>query len=223
MAKKIDQNWLLLGITLSAGLVFLVLWGFFLEEFIFVSLLGMEITKTSLERWEFIIFGVLLIGISLIAPIRKIKQSSKQLALTQNALDGEQTLSKVFFNVDNSIILVVDPTNQIMQINQRASELLGQSLIQVFQDDLSTSSLHVALAELYLEANAIDISRERVDAILKVFPANGYAKLVSAKVLVAQDNEQAGREALAEALEIWSDADADYTYSVESRSLMNRL
>jgi len=105
----------------------------------------------------------------------------------------------------------------------RASELLGQSLIQVFQDDLSTSSLHVALAELYLEANAIDNSRERLDAILKVFPANGYAKLVSAKVHIAQDNEKAGREALAEALEIWSDADADYTYSVESRSLMNRL
>ena len=105
----------------------------------------------------------------------------------------------------------------------RASELLGQSLIQVFRDSLSTSSLHVALAELYLEANAIDISRERVDAILKVFPANGYAKLVSAKVHLAQGNEKAGREALAEALEIWSDADADYTYSVESRSLMNRL
>ncbi len=105
----------------------------------------------------------------------------------------------------------------------RASELLGQSLIQIFQDNLSTSWLHVALAELYLEANAIDISRERLDAILKVFPANGYAKLVSAKVHVAQDNEKAGREALAEALEIWTDADADYIYSVESRSLMNRL
>jgi hypothetical protein len=29
--------------------------------------------------------------------------------------------------------------------------------------------------------------------------------------------------ALAEALEIWSDADADYIYSVESRSLINSL
>jgi tetratricopeptide (TPR) repeat protein len=105
----------------------------------------------------------------------------------------------------------------------RASELLGQSLIQVLQDNLSTSSLHITLAELYLEANAIDNSRERVDAILKVFPANGHAKLVSAKLHLAQDNEKAGREALAEALEIWSDADADYIYSVESRSLINSL
>ncbi len=105
----------------------------------------------------------------------------------------------------------------------RASELLGQSLIQVLQDNLGTSLLHVSLAELYLEANAIDSSRERVDAILKVFPANAYAKLVSAKIHLAQGNEKAGREALAEALEIWSDADADYIYSVESRSLINDL
>ena len=82
MGKKIDQNWLLFGITLGAGLGFLVLWGFWLESFIFVSLLEMEITKTSLERWEFVIFGVLLICVSLIAPIRRIIKSSEQLALT---------------------------------------------------------------------------------------------------------------------------------------------
>jgi tetratricopeptide (TPR) repeat protein len=105
----------------------------------------------------------------------------------------------------------------------RASELLGQSVIQVFHDNLSTSSLHVMLAELYLEARAIDESRDHLEALLKVFPANGHAKLVSAKVYVAQGNEEAGREALVEALEIWSDADADYIRGVESRSLMNRL
>ena len=105
----------------------------------------------------------------------------------------------------------------------RASELLGQSFIQVFRDNLSTSSLHVMLAELYLEARAIDESREHLEALLKVFPANGHAKLVSAKVYAAQGNEEAGREALVEALEIWSDADADYIHGVESRSLMDRL
>ena len=105
----------------------------------------------------------------------------------------------------------------------RASELLDQSFIQVFRDNLSMSSLHVMLAELYLEARAIDESRERLEALLKVFPANGHAKLVSAKVYAAQGNEEAGREALVEALEIWSDADADFIYGVESKSLMNRL
>jgi len=125
MGKKTDQNLLLFGITLSAGLGLLFLWVFWLESFIFVSLLGMEITKTTFERWEFIFFGLIIISASLIVPIRRIKQSSEQLDLTQNALEGEQTLSKVFFNVDNSIILVVDPSNQVMQVNQRATELLG--------------------------------------------------------------------------------------------------
>jgi len=105
----------------------------------------------------------------------------------------------------------------------RASELLGQSLIQVFQSNLSMSALHVVLAELYLEANAIDASRERLEEILKVFPANAYAMLVSAKVHLAQGNEEAGREALAEALDIWSDADTDYIYGIEAKSLMSRL
>ncbi len=105
----------------------------------------------------------------------------------------------------------------------RASELLGQSLIQVFQSNLNSSTIHVILAELYLEAKALDESRERLEGILKIFPANGYAKLVSAKVHAAQGNEEAGREALVEALEIWSDADADYIRGVESRSLLDRL
>jgi len=106
---------------------------------------------------------------------------------------------------------------------ERASNLLGQSIIQVIHDDLSTSSLQVELAELYLEAQAIDEARERVDGILKVFPASGQAKLLSAKVHAAEGNDEAAREALAEALEIWSDADADFIKSVESRSLMDSL
>jgi len=104
-----------------------------------------------------------------------------------------------------------------------ATELLGQSLIQVFQNNLGISTLHVNLAELYLEANAIDDARERLEEILRVFPANAYAKLVIAKVYLAQGNEEAGRKALAEALAIWSVADADYIFGVEARSLMSHL
>ena len=105
----------------------------------------------------------------------------------------------------------------------RASELLGQSFIQLFQDNLSASSLHVMLAELYLEAGEIDQARERLKELLKVFPANGHAKLVYAKVHAAAGNKEAGREALDAALEIWSDADAEFILSVESRSLINSL
>jgi predicted Zn-dependent protease len=105
----------------------------------------------------------------------------------------------------------------------RASGLLDQSLIQVFQNNLGMSSVHVTLADLYLKASAIDDARERIEGILKVFPANGHAKLVSARIYLAQGNEEAGREALVEALEIWSGADTDFIYGVEARSLMKGL
>ncbi|MGI9262346.1 MAG: tetratricopeptide repeat protein, partial [Woeseiaceae bacterium] len=106
---------------------------------------------------------------------------------------------------------------------ERSSELFGQSFIQMFQDNLSSSSLHVMLAELFLEANYLEESRVRLEEILKVFPANGHAKLVYAKVLMAQGEAEAGREALVEAREIWSDADADFIYNLESESLLSQL
>jgi tetratricopeptide (TPR) repeat protein len=102
----------------------------------------------------------------------------------------------------------------------RASELFGQSLLQVFQDNLSTSSMHVMLAELYLEANAIEESQNRLDEILKAFPASGYAKLVYAKLYLAQGNAEAARETLGELTKIWSDADTDYILAVEAKTLM---
>jgi len=105
----------------------------------------------------------------------------------------------------------------------RASELLGQSLIQVFQNDLNNSSLHVLIAELYLDADATEKSREYLQGVLKVFPANGHAKLVYAKVQMRLGDKEAARQLLAEALHIWADADANFVYAVESRSLMERL
>jgi len=105
----------------------------------------------------------------------------------------------------------------------RARDLLDQSLIQLFQSNLSLSALHVILAELYLEANALDDSHERLEEVLKVFPASAYAKLVSAKVHLAEGNEEAGRRALVEALDIWSDADTEYIFGIEARSLLSGL
>lgn len=106
---------------------------------------------------------------------------------------------------------------------ERASELFGQSFIHVYQDNLSTLSLHVMLAELYLEAQANDEARERVDEILKIFPASGHATLLSGKIHIAQGDIDAARESFNAALQIWSDADADFVYSVESRLLLISL
>ena len=71
----------------------------------------------------------------------------------------------------------------------RASELLGQSFIRNFQNNLSASLPLETLAELYLEAKAFDASEDRLEDILRVFPANGRAKLVYAKLRIAQGDE----------------------------------
>lgn len=121
-------------------------------------------------------------------------------------------------------VAIWDEEHEVAMLHlDRASELLGQSLLQVFQDNLSTSSMHVMLAELYLEASAIEEARNRLDEILKAFPASGYAKLVYAKLYLAQGNTEAAQETLGELTKIWSDADTDYVFAVEARTLMEGL
>ena len=105
----------------------------------------------------------------------------------------------------------------------RADELLGQSFIQVFRNNLGTSSHYVEHAELYLEANALDQARGSLDEIFKIFPASAHAKLLSAKVYMAEGDVEDGRQALLEAQEIWSEADADFVLSHESRLLLDSL
>lgn len=104
-----------------------------------------------------------------------------------------------------------------------AREMLSQSMLQIYQSNLSLWSVHVILADLYLQAGANDAARASLDEILKVFPAQGYAKLTYAKLHLAEGNTEAGRKELAEALEIWSDADADYIFLQEAQALMSGL
>ena len=103
----------------------------------------------------------------------------------------------------------------------RSSELLGQSIMKVFQDNLSSTSMHVALAELYLEADAPDVALERLEDILRLFPASAHAKLVLSKVHAARGNVDLSFEVLAEAQAIWSAADDDYILGLEAKRLMD--
>jgi len=117
---------------------------------------------------------------------------------------------------DQEFALAVDHTD-------RAGELLGHSLIQVLQSNLSTSAIHVKVAELYLDAAAFDKSQEKLEEILQVFPSHAYAKLMSARVQLALGDEVAARELLTEALAVWSEADADYIYLLEATTLLENL
>ncbi|MDH5763125.1 MAG: PAS domain S-box protein [Nitrospinota bacterium] len=115
----------LAGLTLLLTFGLLVLWEFWLESFILVNYLDLEVNKNSLDRWAFVVACLSIVCFSLILPFKSMKKITDENDSLETALKGEQILSKVFFNVDNSIILVIDTSNRIMQINQKTSHLLG--------------------------------------------------------------------------------------------------
>ncbi len=115
----------LAGLTLLLSLGFLVLWEFWLETIILVDYLEIEVHKNDLDRWAFIVSCLSIVCLSLVLPFQSMKNAVDEMKSMETALHGEQTLSKVFFTVDNSIILVIDTANSIMQINDKTASLLG--------------------------------------------------------------------------------------------------
>jgi len=112
-------------LTLLLSVGFLVVWEFWLETIILVDYLEMEVHKNDLDRWTFIVSCLSIVSLSLVLPFQSMKSAVDELKSMETALHGEQTLSKVFFTVDNSIILVIDTSNNIMQINDKTANLLG--------------------------------------------------------------------------------------------------
>ncbi len=104
-----------------------------------------------------------------------------------------------------------------------AKTLLNQSLIQVAQDNLGITSLHVSLAERYVEAGAADEALAYLDQVMKLFPAYGYGKLVQAKAHLANGYETEAARLLDDALAIWADADEAYLHFGEARQLRQEL
>lgn len=120
-----DNPGYLVAVTLSLAFGLLVLWEFWLENLILVNYLEIEVQKNSLDRWTFIVSCLSIVCLSLILPLRSMKNTLDEKKSLRIALRGEQSLSKVFFSVDNSIILVINNSNSIMQINKKTSFLLG--------------------------------------------------------------------------------------------------
>lgn len=123
--KLKNNTGLLVALTLLLAFGFLVLWQFWLEKLILVDYLGIEVSKNSLDRWTFVVSCLSIVSLSLILPLKSMKNTWDEIKSLRTALHGEQTLSKVFFSVDNSIILMINNSNKIMQINKKTSFLLG--------------------------------------------------------------------------------------------------
>ena len=101
-----------------------------------------------------------------------------------------------------------------------ASETLGQSIVQTLSDSLGVSDFFVNIARLYVEAGAPEKAREQLDAVLRVFPANAYAKFILARALIAEGKADDARLFLEDALGLWSEADEDFRYLRQAREVM---
>ncbi len=123
--KLKDSAGYLAGLTLLLSLGFLVLWEFWLESLILVDYLEIEVHKNFMDRWTFVVSCLAIVCLSLVLPFRSMKATADEMKALETALRGEQALSKIFFTVDNSVILVIDTSNKIIQINQKTTHLLG--------------------------------------------------------------------------------------------------
>ena len=106
---------------------------------------------------------------------------------------------------------------------ERAQEMLDTSLLKVLVGNLSTSSVYVGIAELYLAAGAPQKARDVLERVLRVFPSYAYAKLTLAKVLLGEGDAAGARPLLESALEVWAVADADYVHRREAEELLASL
>ncbi|MDH5458196.1 MAG: PAS domain-containing protein, partial [Nitrospinota bacterium] len=115
----------MVALTLLLTFGFLVMWEFWLEELILIDYLQGEINKTAMDRWTLITACLSIVCLSLVLPLKSMKNAMDEIKSMENALKGEKALSKVFFSVDNSIILVINNSNKIMQVNKKTSYILG--------------------------------------------------------------------------------------------------
>ena len=133
--KSKDNTGYMVVLTLLLTFGLLVLWEFWLEELVLVNYLGGEINKNAMDRWTLIVACLSIVCLSLVLPLKSVKNNLDEMKSMENALHGEQALSKVFFSVDNSIILVINNSNQIMQVNKKTSFVLGYKEDEMLKQD----------------------------------------------------------------------------------------
>jgi tetratricopeptide (TPR) repeat protein len=151
-------------------------------------------------------------------------------AFRERAADSRQSMGqypevlKSFIATETAQIAIWDGDFEtaVSEID-RAQQMLDTSMLKVLAGNLSTSSVYVGLAELYLKAGAPEKARALLERVLKVFPSYAYAKLALAKVLIGEGDEGDARALLESALEVWSAADAEYVHRQEAEELLATL
>ncbi len=127
-----------------------------------------------------------------------------------------------FFEMDAARLAIWDEDFDTASRHiDRAHSLFAQSFIQTLQNNLSTLSLQVKLAELYLDANEPEKCLQQIEGILRIFPAHAHAMLVAAKAQFALGEENVGLALLDKALKIWSAADENYIHRKQAVMLLD--
>ena len=101
-----------------------------------------------------------------------------------------------------------------------AGAMLRQSILQTLLENLSVSDVYVRIAELYLEAGAVDNAREQLEVVLRAHPSNAHAKSVLGRVLIASGDTANARLFLEDAISLWSGADEEFRYLQQARQAL---
>jgi len=133
-------------------------------------------------------------------------------------------LFKPFLAMEAAQIDIWDGNNEsaIARLDS-ASEVLGQSFIQVARDSLGPADLSIRVAQLYVEAGATGKAKAELEDILKVFPSSGHAKLTLANALIAEGDADNARLLLEEIKELWAGADENFVLRQRAEEILAQL
>ncbi len=148
----------------------------------------------------------------------------ERAAMSRQSMGQYPEVFKSFIAAESAKIALWDgdPETAIRETD-RALDLLDRSILQMLLGNLSSSSVYVAIAELYRKAGAPEKARDVLERVLRVFPSYGYAKLALARVSIDEGDTAGARSLLESALEVWSAADTDYVHRQEAEELLANL
>ncbi len=104
----------------------------------------------------------------------------------------------------------------LAQMEQAESMTRGSVFLLV---DEVTHTLTLQKADYQLEAGRLDAAIETVDAFLSIYPNNGQAQLLRARVLHALGQQDEAESQLSKVLELWSSADPEFELLQDANEL----
>ena len=143
---------------------------------------------------------------------------------SRNGRDQLPDFYETFMALEQAQIDIWDENFDAATANVDAAiKMLGQSILRTLADSLGASEKYVEAARLYLEAGATNKAKDQLETVLRVYPGYAYAKLMLARVLIADGDVDNARLFLEDAIGLWSDADEEYLHLQQAREQLASL